>query len=64
MMDLDSRIGPASIRAWGLFLNFGANALLLYGAVGYIEDGSRLFALLLGGAVTLVAIAALSSPNR
>ena len=43
---------------------FAANALLLYGAVGYIADGSRLPLLVVAGLTTLVAIFVLSTPAR
>ena len=64
MMDLETRLGPATLRVWALIVNFAANAVLLYGAVGYVVDGSRLSLLILGSVVTFFCIAALSSPSR
>ena len=64
MIDLDARVGPASLRVWGLIANFLTNTLLLYGAVGYLSDGSRLPAALVGGGLTLLFIVALSAPSR
>ncbi len=64
MMDLETRLGPATLRVWGLIANFVGNAALLYGAIGYVADGSRLSWLLVGGAVTLVSVLTLSSPSR
>ena len=64
MMDLETRLGPATLRVWGLIANFAGNAALLYGAIGYVVDGSRLPWLLVGGAVTLVSVLSLSSPSR
>ena len=64
MMDLETRLGPATLRVWGLIANFAGNASLLYGAIGYVVDGSRLSWLLVGGAVTLVSVLSLSSPSR
>lgn len=52
------------LRIAGLIANFAANGVLLYGAAGYVADGSRLFALLGGGALTLLCIALLSRPNQ
>ena len=43
MIDLETRLGPATLRVWGLIANFTGNAALLYGAIGYVADGSRLF---------------------
>jgi len=63
-MNLETRFGPATLRVWGLLVNFAANAVLLYGAAGYVSDGSRLPALLIGGAVTIACILTLSSPSR
>ena len=60
MMDLETRLGPATLRV----ANFAGNASLLYGAIGYVVDGSRLSWLLVGGAVTLVSVLSLSSPSR
>ncbi len=64
MIDLETRLGPATLRVWGLIANFAGNAALLYGAIGYFSDGSRLSWLLVGGAVTLVSVLSLSSPSR
>ncbi len=64
MIDLETRLGSATLRVWGLIANFAGNAALLYGAIGYVVDGSRLSWLLVGGAVTLVSILSLSSPSR
>lgn len=63
-MNLERRVGPASLRLWGLVANFFANALLLYGAVGYVSDGSRVVELALGAVATLTLIILLSAPSR
>lgn len=63
-MNLEHRLGPASLRLWGLILNFLANALLLYGAVGLFNDGSRGLALGVGLVVTLACIVVLSAPRH
>ena len=64
MIDLETRLGPATLRVWELIANFAGNAALLYGAIGYVADGSRLSWLLVGGSVTLVSVLTLSSPSR
>ncbi len=62
-LDLERRLGPASLRVWLLVMNFGGNAVLLYGAVGLVENGSRLGWLGLGAIVTLGCISALALPS-
>ena len=63
-MNLERRVGPASLRLWGLLVNFAANGLVLYGAIGYVSDGSRVPELLIGTAVTLTCIVVLSAPRH
>ena len=63
-MNLETRLGPASLRTWGLIFNFAANAVLLKGAADYVTDGSGLPLLLAGGVVTLGCILLLSTPSR
>jgi hypothetical protein len=55
---------PLKLRVLGLMANFLANGVLLYGVVGYFTNGTRLLALLAGGAVTLLSIVLLSRPPR
>jgi len=64
MIDLDRRLGPWPIRVWGLILNFFCNAVAVYGAVGFVKDGSRLPLLVLGGIVTVVCILVLARPSN
>jgi hypothetical protein len=63
MIDLDRRIGPWPVRVWGLILNFVCNAVTIYGAVGFVQDGSRLPLLVIGGAMTAVCILVLARPS-
>lgn len=63
MMDIDKRLGPWPLRAWGLILNFIGNALAIYGAVGFVHDGSRLAVLLVGGCITIACILVLAKPS-
>jgi hypothetical protein len=53
-----------TLRVVGLTVNFVANAVLLYGAAGYLGDGSRLPTLLIGGVVTVACVLLLSLPRR
>ncbi|MGB3863136.1 MAG: hypothetical protein WBE11_08855 [Candidatus Aminicenantaceae bacterium] len=64
MMNLDRKIGPWPLRVWGLVLNFIGNALAIYGAIGFIRDGSRLPLLIFGVVVTLTCILALAKPSE
>jgi hypothetical protein len=64
MIDLDGRLGPLPVRAWGLILNFIGNALAVYGAIGYIQDGSRLPFLVIGGGLTLICLLVLAKPSK
>ena len=41
MIDLDRRYGIWSGRVWGLVVNLLANALALYGLVGFLRDGTH-----------------------
>lgn len=51
-------------RIAALVLNLAANAAALYGAAGYLANGTRLALLLAGAAVTALCIAALTQPSR
>lgn len=51
-------------RVVGLCVNFVANAVLLYGAAGYLGDGSRFAILVAGGVATLACILLLAVPRR
>lgn len=61
---LERRLGPWSVRVWGLILNFIGNALAIYGAVGFIQDGSSLPILIIGVCLTLLCLLVLAVPNR
>ena len=64
MIDLEGRLGPLSVRAWGLILNFIGNALAVYGAIGFIQDGSRLLILIIGAGLTIVCLLVLAKPSK
>ena len=62
MMNLDRKIGPWPLRVWGLVLNFIGNAMAIYGAIGFIRNGSRLPLLISGIVITLTCILVLAKP--
>ena len=64
MIDLDRRYGPFSGRVWGLILNLAANALALYGLVGFLRDGTHLAPLAIGVAGTVACVLILARPSR
>lgn len=63
MIDLERRVGPASLRVWGLILNFIGNALALYGAAGVLRDGSGWPAVAIGLAITVGCVLVLAIPS-
>ena len=63
LIDLDRRYGPWSGRVWGLTVNLAANALALYGLVGYLRDGTRVGYLVIGVGVTAICLAWLAKPS-
>ncbi len=64
MIDIDRRYGPCSGRVWGLIINLAANALALYGLVGFLRDGSRLALLTMGVVATAACVLVLAQPSR
>jgi hypothetical protein len=64
MIDLDRRYGIWSGRVWGLIVNLMANALALYGLVGFLRDGPHVVPLVLGVLVSTVCILVLAKPSR
>lgn len=64
MINIDQRFGPCSFRVWGLILNFIGNAMAIYGAIGFIHNGSRLAVLLTGLFLTIVCILIVAKPAR
>ena len=64
MIDLDRRYGIWSGRVWGLIVNLVANALALYGLVGFLRHGTHVVALVVGVLVTAGCILLLARPNR
>ncbi|RKY88905.1 hypothetical protein DRQ09_02200 [candidate division KSB1 bacterium] len=62
MINLNRKIGFFSLRVWGLILNFIGNALAIYGAIGFISDGSRFPVLIIGLVLTVSCIVILAKP--
>jgi hypothetical protein len=53
-----------TMRVAGLVVNFLANTVLLYGAAGYLHDGSRLPAVFFGAIATLACMLLLARPTH
>ena len=64
MIDLDRRYGIWPGRVWGLIVNLLANALALYGLVGYLRDGTHLVPLVSGILLTAACVLLLAKPSR
>jgi len=63
-VDLDAKLGPLTARAWGLILNFGCNALALYGLSGTVRGSGGELLLGLGVVGTVVCLLVLARPSR
>jgi len=61
---LDRPLGPLRVRAWGLIVNFLANAVALYGLAGYLRSGEGAIVMVVGISLTLVCILTLAAPSR
>jgi len=61
---LDRPLGPMRIRAWGLVVNFLANALALYGLALFLREGAGLAPLITGLALTAMLLLILAVPSR
>ena len=61
---LGRRIGPWSGRVWGLILNLVGNGLTLWGISSLLRTGSGWAWIVIGGAVTVICVAALALPAR
>jgi hypothetical protein len=63
MIDIETRVGPLSLRVCGLTVNFVANALALYGVAGVLRDGSRWPLLVIGLVITVGCLLVLAIPT-
>ena len=61
---LKRRIGPWPGRVWGLILNLVANAVMLWGVSLLLRTGGGWGWIVIGGAATVVCMAALALPDR
>jgi hypothetical protein len=62
VIDLERRLGPWSLRVWGLIANLLANATALYGAAGMLRDGSGTAIFITGLTATVVCLLVLATP--
>ncbi len=63
MIELDRRLGPWSLRVWGLMINLAGNALAIYGALGVIRDGTRIPHFIIGMGITIACVLLLAKPS-
>jgi len=64
MIDLERRLGPLSVRAWGLVLNFAFNATALWGLSHLVRGAGGTIALTIGVLGTALCLAVLATPSR
>jgi len=61
---LDRPLGPLRVRGWGLLGNFIANAVALYGLASYLQSGTGVVSMVLGGGLTVLFLLVLATPAR
>ena len=64
MIDVDRKIGPMRLRAWGLVVNLFANAAALYGLSLVLADRPGWPLLIGGAAVTALCMGVCAIPAR
>lgn len=64
MIDLERKYGPLRLRAYGLAVNFAANAVALYGLSQVLSSAGGWPWLVSGAVLTLACIITLSAPAR
>lgn len=62
MLDLEQKLGPMRLRAWGLVVNFGANVTLLYGLSQVVANQGGWAWLITGAVATVFCVAILAKP--
>ena len=62
MINLERKIGPMRIRAWGLVLNMIANAIALYGLSRVLTGQGGWPMLILGVVLTVICIGVCAKP--
>ncbi len=64
MIDLERKLGPMRLRAWGLVINFAANVTALYG-LSLVLGGRDGWTWLVTGIIgTVLCIAILALPDQ
>ncbi len=63
-MNLERVVWRHSLRFWVLVVNLMGNALLLHGALMYVQFGTRAGELLAGAGLTIGCILVLAIPNK
>ena len=64
MINLERKIGPMRIRAWGLMVNFIANIVALYGMALTLGGRGGTVWLVVGVTGTIACVMILSQPVR
>ena len=64
MIDLEQKLGPMRLRAWGLVVNLIANVVLLYGLAQVVTGGGGWPWLIVGALATAACILTLAQPVR
>ena len=64
MIDLEQKLGPMRLRAWGLVVNLLANVVLLYGLSQAFAGRGGWIWLTAGALVTVLCILTLAQPVR
>ncbi len=63
-MNIDKKLGPLSLRIWGLILNFIANFVALYGAAQFFKGNTGPGLMILGIIITIACILILAIPQK
>ena len=64
MIDVDRKLGPMRLRAWGLVVNLAANAVALYGLSRVLAGEGGWGPLIAGGVLTVGCIAFCAAPSK
>ena len=64
MIDLEQKLGPMRLRAWGLVVNLLANVVLLYGLAQVVTGRGGWAWLTVGALATVLCILTLAQPVR
>jgi len=64
MIDLERQVGPLSLRAWGLVVNFAFNATALWGLSHVVRGAGGTAPLAIGVIGTVLCLAVLAKPSN